>query len=58
MAEKYKNTDPLNLNLVSTSVGKRSFFIKLMENLFILENNYNRIPVGMRFFYYMKIIGG
>lgn len=57
MAEKYKITDPLNLNLVSTSVGKRSFFIKLII-IFFLENDYNRIPVGMRFFYYVKIIGG
>jgi hypothetical protein len=59
MAEKYKITDPLNLNLVSTSVGKRSFFINLIVNyiffrkhlqpytcgyaVFLLYKNYRRI---------------
>lgn len=51
-------TDPLNLNLVSTSVGKRSFFIKFIVSYIFLENNHNRIPVGMRFFYYIKTKGG
>jgi len=39
MAEKYEITDPLNLNLVSTSVGKRSFFIKLIVDHIFLKSN-------------------